>query len=61
MLMWSTIFCYIWLNVLQQPAEEYIADYRFTVYVVGISCVFESFMEPLHIFAKAFLYAKLRV
>jgi len=61
MLMWSTIFCYIWLNVLQQPAEEHIADYRFTVYVVGISCVFESFMEPLHIFAKAFLYAKLRL
>jgi len=61
MILWSTVFCYIWLNLLSQPAEEHIADYRFTVIVVGISCVFESFMEPVYVFAKAFLYVKFRL
>lgn len=58
---WSFTFCYIWLHVLELPSEEYIADYQSTVYVVGISCVIESFMEPVYLFSQAFLYVKFRV
>jgi len=58
---WSFTFCYIWLHVLELPSEEYIADYQSTVYVVGISCVIESFMEPVYLFSQAFLYVKFRL
>jgi len=60
-LLWSTILCYIWLNVFKMPADEYVADYRFTVYTVGICCVFETVMEPVFTFSSAFLYMKLRL
>jgi len=58
---WSFTFCYIWLHVLELPSEEHIADYQFTVYVVGICCVIESFMEPVYLFSQAFLYVKFRL
>jgi len=58
---WSFTFCYIWLHVLELPSEEHVADYQLTVYVVGISCVIESFMEPVYLFSQAFLYVKFRL
>jgi len=58
---WSLTFCYIWLHVLELPSDEHVADYQLTVYVVGISCVIESFMEPVYLFSQAFLYVRFRL
>ena len=60
-ILWSSTFCYIWLHVLELPSEEHVADYKFTVYVVGLCCIIESFMEPVYLFSQAFLYMRFRV
>lgn len=57
----SIIFCYIWLYCLELPSDQHVADYQFAVYMFSISCVVESFMEPVYSFSQAFLYIKLRV
>nr|CAG4650908.1 EOG090X04LH [Simocephalus serrulatus] len=69
-LLWLTVpsvficsfgFCYIWLYWLELPAEQYVADYKFAVYVFGISCVIESFVEPVYLFSQAFQYVRWRL
>lgn len=60
-ILWSSTFCYIWLHVLELPSEEHVADYKFTVYVVGLCCIIESFMEPVYLFSQAFLYMRFRL
>ena len=57
----SFLFCYIWLNWLELPSKEHVADYQFSVYVIGISCAIESFAEPVYVFSQAFLYVGWRV
>ena len=57
----SFSFCYIWLHWLELPAETYVADYKFAVYIFGISCVIESFVEPVYLFSQAFQYVRWRV
>ncbi len=61
MIFWSTIFCYIWLNWLELPADEMLNDYKFAVVMTGVGCVTEAFVEPLCLFAQAFQYVKLKV
>ncbi|XP_059351439.1 protein RFT1 homolog isoform X2 [Daphnia carinata] len=69
-LLWLTVpsviicsfsFCYIWLHWLELPAEKYVADYKFAVYIFGISCVIESFVEPVYLFSQAFQYVRWRI
>nr|CAG4636943.1 EOG090X04LH [Ceriodaphnia reticulata] len=69
-LLWLTVpsviicsfsFCYIWLHWLELPAELYVADYKFAVYIFGISCVIESFVEPVYLFSQAFQYVRWRL
>jgi len=57
----SLTFCYIWLHLLEHPAEKYVADYKFAVFMFGASCVIESFVEPVYIFSQAFQYVRWRV
>lgn len=57
----SVTFCYIWLHLLELPAERYIADYKFAVYMFGASCVIESFVEPVYVFSQAFQYVRWRI
>ncbi len=54
-------FCYIWLFWLELPSQQHIADYQFAVIIFGISCVLESFAEPVYLFSQAFLYVRWRV
>jgi len=61
MIFWSTIFCYIWLNWLELPADEMLNDYKFAVVMTGVGCVTEAFVEPLCLFAQAFQYVKLKL
>ena len=61
MMLWSVTFCYIWLNWLELPSEEIVGDYKFAVYMTGLGCVIESFVEPIYLFSQAFLYVRLRV
>nr|CAG4641627.1 EOG090X04LH [Eurycercus lamellatus] len=57
----SFTFCYVWLFWLELPSKEHVADYQFAVYTFGISCVIESFAEPVYLFSQAFLYMRWRL
>lgn len=57
----SFTFCYIWLNWLELPSEKLIEDYKLAVTLIGVSCMIESFVEPVYIFSQAFLYVQWRV
>ncbi|KAI9565003.1 hypothetical protein GHT06_008745 [Daphnia sinensis] len=57
----SLTFCYIWLHLLELPAEKYAADYKFAVYMFGASCTIESFVEPVYVFSQAFQYVRWRI
>lgn len=57
----SFVFCFIWLHWLELPVEQYANDYTFAVYMTGISCVVESFVEPVYLFSQAFQYVGWRV
>nr|CAG4647834.1 EOG090X04LH [Moina brachiata] len=57
----SLLFCYIWLSWLELPSEKHVQDYQFAVKIFGVSCVIESFVEPVYIFSQAFLYIRWRL
>lgn len=50
----------IWLSVLEQPEGDYVSSYRFGVFSIFASVIFEMLAEPLFIFGQLHYFVKLR-
>nr|CAG4640795.1 EOG090X04LH [Eulimnadia texana] len=60
-LLWASVFGYIWIYQLEVPPSEYSTSYYFAVFIIAVSCVIESFAEPIYLFSQAFLYVRWRL